>query len=129
MKTIPSALCLMLAASMLPGCSTKTENPDRDQIDAVIAETAKIAARYYDSISHAPDSDMARLMTNFDNAISKINDRHAPDLYLKMNEADNDTLAKIIFRVVARRDSMLRMPQDTVQASETDSLKPEPKSL
>jgi len=46
-----------------------------------------------------------------------------------MNEADNDTLAKIIFRVVARRDSMLRMPQDTVQASENDSLKPETKSL
>ena len=117
----------MLAASMLPGCSTKSENTDRDQIDAVIAETSKIAAKYYDSISHAPD--MVRLMTNFDNEITKINDRHAPDLYLKRNEADNDTLAKIIFRVVARRDSMLRMPQDTVQASETDSLKPEPKSL
>lgn len=98
----------LIAMTSIQGCRKRQPDNDIADIKSLVAETISLTNKYYDSISMARDSfEVKRLMTNFDDALTKINYKHKPDLYLQMHDGDNDTISRAILRVVAKKDSVL----------------------
>lgn len=128
MKKITIVASYLICLLMLCGCRQKDDNRQYAEIRNVVSSSVKVARSYYDSLLVVPDSDINRLMKDFDDKLTKINDSHTADLYLNMSESDNDTICKAIAAVMARRDSILnrRMRIQNGDTLPSDSLPPVP---
>ena len=110
MKRVTAAVAalILVIPMILASCQSKAKNNDSEQAHILAVEQIKLLASYRDSVKLSKDSaSILRLMTNMDNAVTKLNYKYAPDLYLLISESDNEQITKITSRVVELRDSIL----------------------
>ncbi len=101
------ALAVILIA-VLVSCNTKTKDDTVEQTAALVRECEEVAALYRDSIKLAEDSaTVLRLFDAMDVALTTVNYKYAPDLYLHISESQNEKIAALILRAVELRDSIL----------------------
>ena len=108
MRTYKIMTTVLLALLPLAGCARKQSNCNTDKSQELMQQSIAIASRYRDSVKLAKDSaTVLRLMTELDDALTKLNYRYPADIYINSSENQNDVLARVVMRTVALRDSNL----------------------
>ena len=105
------------------GCRQKDEhNLDREAKD-LFENSVRLIKSYSDSISMATDTARIEYLTNaFDNRLTALNFKYPADTDLSLSEEENDSLIKMISRIVELRqqrlkelDKNLHLAVDTVE--------------
>lgn len=130
-KTALALAGIFLAA--IVSCNTKSKDNTDEQTAALVRDCEEVAAMYRDSIKLAKDSaTVLRLSDAMDEALTKVNYKYAPDLYLNISESQNGKIAALTLRAVELRDSVLysfahpqRVLSDSVGKDHTMSNKPD----
>lgn len=126
------AMLSILLVSGMAACSSKSKDNKQIMENRLYKESVAVTKVYLDSMNAATDSVTAdRILENYDNAMTRVNYKYDPDLYLELRESENDELAGLTMKVVALHDSVLwrlahpkaplvLLPDSTVKA---DSIK------
>lgn len=92
----------------ISSCGSGNKDDGRMAQQGYVTESVTISRQYLDSIHNASDSaTIARLMKEFDDALTKVNYKYPANLYEDITESENDTMTAVILAVVAARDSAL----------------------
>ncbi len=104
--TVSAAAIFTLA---LAGCSTKQPTPQEEAAPQLYAGSVKCLKKYIDSVRKAPDSAAVhRLMSEFQESLTKLNFDFPPNTDLSIGEDENDTLFRLTADLLELKETRLR---------------------
>lgn len=87
---------------LIAGCSKKNNSNDHAMASQLFQKSANLIQLYTDSVKNSTDSAMLKRMSvEFDERIAKINFQFPSDIDLQLTEEENDSLIKLMDKLVA----------------------------
>lgn len=87
---------------LIAGCSEKNNSNDHAMASQLFQKSANLIQLYTDSVKNSTDSAMLKRMSvEFDERIAKINFQFPSDIDLQLTEEENDSLIKLMDKLVA----------------------------